>query len=84
MSMGKRIVASKIGDIPAFIKEGQTGFLATHDSYEDFAGKIISALEAPGPVNQEASRMIRELCDRQAIKKRLLAIYESAMKRGRP
>lgn len=84
MSMGKRIVASMIGDIPSFIKEGQTGFLAPHDSPEEFAGRIIAALEAPEPVNMEASRMIRELCDRQAIKRKLLAIYESAMNRGRP
>jgi glycosyltransferase involved in cell wall biosynthesis len=84
MSMGKRVVASKIGDIPEFIREGQTGFLAAHDSHEEFAGKIIAAMEMPEPVNLEASRMIRELCDRKAIKKSLLAIYESAVKKGRP
>ncbi|CAG1066537.1 Phosphatidyl-myo-inositol mannosyltransferase [uncultured bacterium] len=84
MSMGKRIVASKIGDIPEFIREGETGFLAAHDSHEEFAAKIISALQAPEPVNKEASRVIMELCDRAAIKKRLLAIYESAMKKCHP
>lgn len=82
MSMGKRIVASRIGDIPAFISDGRTGFLAAHDSAEDFGAKLISALEADEPVNAEASLSIRALCDRRAIKDKLLSIYESARRHG--
>lgn len=78
MSLGKHIVAGRIGDIPAFIKDGQTGFLAAHDSPDDFARKIIAALEAGKPVNLKASLMIKKLCDRGAIKDKLLSIYESA------
>lgn len=78
MSMGKRIVASRIGDIPAFIKDGNTGYLAAHDRPFDFGEKILSALGDQSPVNTKAARMIRKLCDRRAITKKLLSIYESA------
>lgn len=78
MSMGKRIVASRIGDIPSFIEDGRTGYLAAHDSAEDFGGKLILALEADEPVNPTASSMIRSLCDRNSIREKLLAIYEAA------
>lgn len=82
MSTGKHIVASRIGDIPEFIRDGQTGFLADHDSPEDFARKITAALEAERPVNRDASLMIRKLCDRAAIREKLLSIYESARGSG--
>jgi glycosyltransferase involved in cell wall biosynthesis len=81
MSMGKHIVASRIGDIPSFIMDGQTGYLAAHDNAGDFGRKIIAALEAKTPVNAQASLMIRKLCDPQAIKAKLLSIYES-VRRG--
>jgi len=82
MSLGKHIVASRIGDIPSFIEDGHTGFIAAHDSHDDFARKITAALEAEKPVNQDASVMIRKLCDRRAIKEKLLSIYDSAMRSG--
>ena len=83
MSMGKHIVAGRIGDIPAFIKDGHTGSLAAHDSPADFSRKIIAALEAEKPVNREAAIMIRKLCDRRSIKDKLLSIYESARSSAR-
>lgn len=82
MSMGKRCVASRIGDIPAFIEDGRTGYLAAHDSAVQFAARLIEALEAPDPICAEASSSIRRLCDRSAIRDRLLSIYESARRKG--
>lgn len=78
MSMGKHIVASRIGDIPAFIDGARTGLLAAHDDPEDFAVKIIDALESDDLVNMEAALSIRRLCDRGSIKERLISIYELA------
>ena len=78
MSMGKRIVASRIGDIPAFINGASTGYLAAHDRPFDFVEKILAALEAKSPVNTKAAAMIRKLCDRRAIIEKLFSIYESA------
>lgn len=45
MALGKPVVASKIGSIPEFIKEGFNGFLAEYNKPEKFAQKIISLLE---------------------------------------
>lgn len=78
MSMGKRVVASRIGDIPSFIEDGRTGHLSSHESAVEFADKLMAALEDDEPINQEASCMIRRLCDRGAIKDKLMAIYEAA------
>lgn len=79
LSMGKRVVASRIGDIPAFIEDGRTGYLARHDSPAEFAARLIKALADDAVVNEEAAFSIRRLCDRGAIKDRLLSIYGSAI-----
>lgn len=83
LSMGKRIVASRIGDIPAFIEDGRTGYLARHDSPEDFAAKLIAALGEDVAINQEAALSIRRLCNRKTIKNNLLSIYRDAIHRSR-
>lgn len=82
MSLGKLIVASRIGDIPEFIRAGQTGYLAAHDSPADFAEKIIDALGSAETTNGEASRFITGLCDRGVLTERLLSIYAAAMRRA--
>lgn len=79
MSMGRHIVASRIGDIPEFIRDGVTGYLAASGSPSDFADRITTALKSRRPVNPEAARVIRKLCDRRAITEKLLSIYESAL-----
>ncbi|MCC6502431.1 MAG: glycosyltransferase [Deltaproteobacteria bacterium] len=79
MSMGRHIVASRIGDIPEFIRDGVTGYLAAPGCHSDFADRITAALKAKRPVNPEAARVIRKLCDNRAITQKLLSIYESAL-----
>jgi len=81
MSLGKLIVASRIGDIPEFIRDGQTGYLAAHDSPEDFSEKIMDALGSAETTNCAASGFIAGLCDRGAITERLLSIYAAAARR---
>jgi len=78
MSMGKHVVASRIGDIPEFIEDGVTGYLAAHGAPADFAGRILAALSRKSPVNERAALKIRNLCDRRAITEKLFSIYESA------
>jgi len=41
MALAKPVVASKIGAIPEFIKDGINGFLVEHNQPEQFAKKII-------------------------------------------
>ncbi|MEK7071778.1 MAG: glycosyltransferase, partial [Patescibacteria group bacterium] len=45
MALGKTVVASKVGAIPEFIKDGINGFLAEHNQPDKFAEKIISLLK---------------------------------------
>lgn len=45
MMLGKAIVASNLGGIPEYIKDGETGFLADAYSPKDFAEKILRILE---------------------------------------
>ncbi len=82
MSLGKLIVASRIGDIPEFIRDGQTGYLAAHDRPEDFSAKIMAALGSPQPINSASINFITGLCDRGAITRRLISIYGAAIRRA--
>jgi glycosyltransferase involved in cell wall biosynthesis len=49
----KLIVASRVGGIPEFLKDGKTGLLANPKKSKEFAEKIIWSLE-----NQEKSKLI--------------------------
>lgn len=44
-ALGKPIVASRIGGIPEFIRDGVDGFCVTHNQPEEFAQKIIWVLQ---------------------------------------
>jgi glycosyltransferase involved in cell wall biosynthesis len=44
MALGKPVVASNIGAIPEFIKDGKNGFLAGHNQPAEFAEKIMNLL----------------------------------------
>lgn len=45
MMLGKPIVASNLGGIPEYIKDGETGFLANAYNPEDFAEKMVELLQ---------------------------------------
>lgn len=47
MILGKPIVASNIGGIPEFVKNGENGFLIEHNNPEQFAEKIIYLFQNP-------------------------------------
>jgi trehalose synthase len=59
----KPIVASKIGGIPEFIKEGETGLLANPKNSKDFAAKIIWILK-----NQRQARKMGKVAREFALK----------------
>lgn len=44
LATGVPVVVTKVGEIPAFIKDGESGFLATPGSADAFAGKMKEAL----------------------------------------
>lgn len=41
------VVVTKVGDIPLFIKDGETGLLAEERNQQDFSSKLIWAIEHP-------------------------------------
>ncbi len=78
MAFGKAIVASRIGGIPEFIKDGQNGFLAKRNDPADFAQKIVWVLQNPdGAANlgSQAARDIMGICGKDKILNNLLKSY---------
>lgn len=53
MAAGRPVVASQIGAIPEFIKDGHNGFLVEYDNPEQFAKKIVWLLK-----NKESARLM--------------------------
>lgn len=78
MACAKPVVASRIGDIPEFIKDGQNGFLIDPQNSAGFAQKLIWLLknkEASTALGQKARADIMKLCDENAIADNLLNLY---------
>jgi len=47
LATGNPVVVTKVGDIPRYLEDGKTAFLADPDSVEAFAGKLNQALGNP-------------------------------------
>lgn len=78
MYFKKSIVASKIGDIPFFIKNKQNGFLSKHDDPQDFAQKILYLLNNPQEakkMSEQAHNDILKIVDEEKFYKNLTRIY---------
>ena len=52
--MGKPVVASRIGGIPEFIEDGQTGYLFDSRNPDDLAAKICTVLDDPAAASTRA------------------------------
>ncbi|OQX71627.1 hypothetical protein B6D52_00730 [Candidatus Parcubacteria bacterium 4484_255] len=79
MSLGKPIVASKIGGMPEMIKDGKNGFLVDPQSPKDFAQKILKLLNNQSLVERmgsEAKKSIRGFGDEKIIINQLSNLYE--------
>ncbi len=71
MRMGKPIVASAIGEIPLFVKDGKTGFLVPPSNSAALAEKIIHLLK-----NEDLRKRFGDSAE-QAVRKYSLGEYES-------
>ena len=79
MAYGKPIAASRIGDIPWFIRDHETGLLFDARSPEQLADCLISFFEEPESalrMGRRAQDFILEVCNRERITARLLSFYE--------
>lgn len=78
MAYARPIVASRVGDIPRFIQDGRTGFLAGRESPEDFAHGILRVFrndERAAALGRRARTFILDLCDEDRIATQLLSYY---------
>lgn len=86
MSWGKPIVASRIGDIPQFIKNGENGLLEDPENSLEFAKKIIWTLkekEAAANMGNRAREDVTRICDENKISDELRKVYfKTTLKRG--
>ena len=83
MALGKPIVASRIGDIPVFIKDGKNGFLVEPQDSANFAGRLIWMLKEKEAVElgKQAKKDIIEICDENKILEKLENTYFSLTKK---
>lgn len=84
MTLEKPIVASRIGDIPFFIKDGQNGFLADPKDPEDFAQKIVNLLKEKEKANEMGKKAridILRICDDDQILDTLKSIYNFVLRK---
>jgi glycosyltransferase involved in cell wall biosynthesis len=84
MACGKLIVASRIGDIPQFIKDGETGLLAEPDQPSDFAGQVIRMFQDgdTAAMGEKARQKILRLCNEDRILERLMDVYTLVLRCG--
>ena len=78
MAYARPIVASRVGDIPQFVRDGQTGYLAERESPEDFAHGILRIFrneEHAIALGRHAREFILEICDEDRIATQLLSYY---------
>lgn len=78
MVQARAIVASRIGNIPDFIADGENGFLAEPRNPADFAEKIILLLreEKAKEFGRKAREKIIQICDEDKISEKLKNLYK--------
>jgi len=78
MSWAKPIIASRIGDIPQFIKNGENGLLEDPENSLEFAKKIVWTLEdkeAAAKMGNKAREDVTRICDENRISDELREVY---------
>ena len=79
MAYARPIVASRVGDIPRFIHDGRTGYLAGRESPEDFAHGVLRVFRSEArarELGRRARECILEVCDEDRIATQLLSCYD--------
>ena len=83
MAFAKPVAASRIGDLPWFFREGQTGRLFDPKSPEQLADCITSYFDDPSgaqEIGSRAQKFILKECDPDQITASLLSIYDKVRK----
>ena len=81
MAFAKPVAASRIGDLPWFIRDGERGRTFDPTSHEQLADCLISFFEDPDgalAMGRRAQEFILDLCDPGKIADALVSSYEEA------
>lgn len=84
LATGVPAVLTKVGEIPDFIKDGETGFLAEPGSVESFYDKMLEALtdyERAEKIAQNGLTLAREVFDYKKQAALMLGFIENYIKR---
>jgi len=82
MTLGRPVVASRIGGIPEFIKDGENGFLVTYNQPRQFAAKIIwlsRHKEAARKLGRNASNSVAFFTSGNSTQK-IISLYNYLLK----
>jgi glycosyltransferase involved in cell wall biosynthesis len=83
LSTGLPVVTTKVGGIPETIEDGKNGFLCQPFNAREFSDRILYFLEHPAEASemaQQARKTILEQFDWRLIVKKVLAVYEEALR----
>ncbi|MCI9229270.1 MAG: glycosyltransferase family 4 protein [Dorea sp.] len=83
MILRKIVVASKVGGVPEFVKDGETGFLHESKNAEDFANTIIRAYHFTesqlDAIAEKAVRLVESEYCLEGLIMGLIKVYESLL-----
>jgi glycosyltransferase involved in cell wall biosynthesis len=83
MSCGKPVIGSRIGGIVDVINDGKDGYLTPPGQPKELSSKIIHLLEQPEErkrMGRNAARHVRDQFDWSKIAKRIMEIYDKAIR----
>lgn len=83
MAHAKPVVASAIGGLPEFVKDGENGFLVNPKDSTGFAKRIIWIFKNEREaikMGEQARRDVMKICDEERILKKTLNLYNSLVK----
>lgn len=85
MASGKPVVATDVGGVPSFVKDGVTGFLIESGNVKSLSGAILKLLENPElrqKLGIEGQRAVFPFYDISQLSKRINLLYTSLLKRS--
>jgi glycosyltransferase involved in cell wall biosynthesis len=83
-AFGKPVVGSNIGGIPELVKEGETGLLFEPGNSVELAEKISYLVNNTGKIKEmglQAKKLVEKTCNSEMHYKKVLEVYEKALKK---
>jgi len=87
MTLGKPVVATRVGGVPDLVTEGETGYLVDHGDVARTAEALVQLLTDPdlrGRLGARAAARARLDFHPEAVARRTLAVYQQIVEEDRP